>query len=61
MNIEVLVGSLKTYEYSLPPIREVKAIALKAAKDKSRVSPLMKTQTMKKKMQLPCSPKMSVD
>jgi hypothetical protein len=38
MNIEVLVGSLKTYEYSLPPIREVKAIALKAAKNKSRVS-----------------------
>jgi len=36
-----LVGSLQTYEYSLPPVRKVKTIALKASKaskKKSRVS-----------------------
>jgi hypothetical protein len=41
MKIEELVGSLQTYEYSLPPIRKVKTIALKASKaskKKSRVS-----------------------
>ena len=41
MKIEELVGSLQTYEYSLPPIRRAKTIALKAfkaPKKKSRVS-----------------------
>jgi arginine repressor len=40
MNIEKLVGSLQTYEYSLPPVRKAKTIALeasKAPKKKSRV------------------------
>jgi hypothetical protein len=32
MKIEELVGSLQTYEYSLPPVRKVKTIALKASK-----------------------------
>jgi hypothetical protein len=38
MKIEELVGSLQTYEYSLPPVREAKTIALKASKKKTRVS-----------------------
>jgi RNA-binding protein YhbY len=38
MNIEELVGSLQTYEYSLPPVRKAKTIALKASKKKSIVS-----------------------
>jgi hypothetical protein len=41
MKIEELVGSLQTYEYSLPPVRKAKTIALKASKasqKKSRVS-----------------------
>jgi hypothetical protein len=38
MKIEELVGSFQTYEHSLPPVRKAKAIALKAAKNKSRVS-----------------------
>jgi hypothetical protein len=38
MKIEELVGSLQTHEYSLPPVKKVKAIALKASKKKSRVS-----------------------
>jgi hypothetical protein len=38
MKIEELVGSLQTYEYSLPPIRKAKAIVLKESKKKTRVS-----------------------
>jgi RNA-binding protein YhbY len=38
MKIEELVGSLQTYEYSLPPVRKAKTIALKASKKKTRVS-----------------------
>jgi hypothetical protein len=41
MKIEELEGSLQTYEYSLPLVRKVKTIALKASKaskKKSRVS-----------------------
>jgi hypothetical protein len=41
MKIEELVGSLETYDYSLPPVRKAKTIALKASKTskkKSRVS-----------------------
>jgi hypothetical protein len=34
MKIEELVGSLKTYELSLPPVKKVKTIALKASKKK---------------------------
>jgi hypothetical protein len=41
MKIEELVGSLQTYEYSLPPVMKAKTITLKASKTskkKSRVS-----------------------
>jgi len=38
MKIEELVGSLQIYEYSLPPVRKAKTIALKASKKKTRVS-----------------------
>jgi hypothetical protein len=41
MKIEELIASLHTYEYSLPPVRKAKTIALKASKaskKKSRVS-----------------------
>jgi hypothetical protein len=38
MKIEELVGSLQTYEYSLPPVRKTKTISLKASKKKARVS-----------------------
>jgi len=38
VKIEELVGSLQTYEFSLPPVKKAKTIALKAAKKKSRVS-----------------------
>jgi hypothetical protein len=38
MKIEELVVSLQTYEYSLPPVRKAKTIALKASKKKARVS-----------------------
>jgi hypothetical protein len=41
MKIEELVGSLQTYEYSLPPVRKAKTVALKvskASKKKTRVS-----------------------
>jgi hypothetical protein len=38
MMIEELVGSLQTYEYSLPLVKKTKAIALKASKKKARVS-----------------------
>jgi lipoate-protein ligase A len=34
MKIEELVGSLQTYELSLPPVKKVKTIALKASKKK---------------------------
>jgi lipoate-protein ligase A len=38
MKIEEFVGSFQTYEYSLPPIKKAKTIALKASKKKARVS-----------------------
>jgi hypothetical protein len=38
MKIEELVESLQTYEYSLPPVRKAKTIALKASQKKSKVS-----------------------
>jgi hypothetical protein len=34
MKIEELVGSLQTYELSLPPVKKLKTIALKASKKK---------------------------
>jgi len=37
MKIEELVGSLQTYELSLPPVKKVKTIALNASKKKARV------------------------
>jgi hypothetical protein len=37
MKIEELVGSLQTYELSLPPIKKVKIISLKASKKKAKV------------------------
>jgi hypothetical protein len=38
MKIEELVGSLRTYELSLPPVKKMKTIALKASKKKDEVS-----------------------
>jgi len=38
MKIEELVGSLQTYEFSLPSLRKTKSIALKTAKEKSEKS-----------------------
>jgi hypothetical protein len=38
MKIEELVGSLQTYEYSLPLVKKAKTIALKASKKNVRVS-----------------------
>jgi hypothetical protein len=38
MKIEELVRSLQTYELSLPPVKKVKTIALKASKKKTKVS-----------------------
>jgi hypothetical protein len=38
MKIEEFVGSLQTYEYSLPPVKKAKTISLKASKKKARVS-----------------------
>jgi hypothetical protein len=37
MKIEEMVGSLQTYELSLPPGKKVKTIALKASKKKARI------------------------
>jgi hypothetical protein len=45
MKIEELVGSLQTYEYSLPPVKKAKGMAFKATKRKSHQR---KTRTMKK-------------
>jgi hypothetical protein len=38
MKIEKLVGSLQTYELSLPPVKKLKTIALKASKKNVEVS-----------------------
>jgi hypothetical protein len=38
MKIKELVGSLQTYELSLPPVKKMKTISLKAFKKKTRVS-----------------------
>jgi hypothetical protein len=38
MKIEELVRSLQTYVLSLPPVKKVKTIALKASKKTARVS-----------------------
>jgi hypothetical protein len=38
MKIEELVGSLQTYELSLPPVKKMKTIALKASKKKVEAS-----------------------
>jgi len=38
MKIEELVGSLQTYELSLPPVKTLKTIALKASKKKVEAS-----------------------
>jgi hypothetical protein len=46
MKIEVLVGSLQTYEFSFPPIKKAKSITLKATKGKSK-SFLMKNLMMR--------------
>jgi hypothetical protein len=59
MKIEELVGSLQTYELSLPPVKKVKTIALKASKKKARVSS-KKTMIMKK-MMWQCWPKILGD
>jgi hypothetical protein len=38
MKIEELVGSLQTYELSLPPVKKMKTITLKASKKKVEIS-----------------------
>jgi hypothetical protein len=38
IKIEELVGSLQTYEYSLPPVRNATTISLTASKKKAKVS-----------------------
>jgi predicted transcriptional regulator len=38
MKIEELVGSLQIYELSLPPVKKLKTIALKASKKKVEAS-----------------------
>jgi hypothetical protein len=38
MKIEEVVGSLQTYELSLPPVKKLKTIALKASKKKVEAS-----------------------
>jgi hypothetical protein len=38
IKIEELVGSLQTYELSLPPVKKLKTIALKASKKKVEAS-----------------------
>jgi RNA-binding protein YhbY len=38
MKIEEFVGSLQTYELSMPPVKKVKTIALKGSKKKVKVS-----------------------
>jgi hypothetical protein len=38
MKIEELVGSLQTYELSLPPVKKLKTISLKASKKKVEAS-----------------------
>jgi hypothetical protein len=38
MKIEDLVGSLQTYELSLPPVKKLKTVALKASKKKVEAS-----------------------
>jgi len=55
MKIEELVGSLQTYELSLPPVKKLKTIALRRLK-----SLLETTLRMKKKMWL-CWPKFLED
>jgi len=47
MKIEELVGSLQTYEFSLPLVKKAKSIALKAAKVKAEFLQ-MKTLMMRK-------------
>jgi hypothetical protein len=37
LKIEELVGSLQTYEVSLPPVKKLKTIALKASKKRVEV------------------------
>jgi len=43
MKVEELVGSLLTYELTLPPVKKNKSIALKAAKGKNKISSDEKT------------------
>jgi len=69
MKIEELVGSLQTYKLSLPPVKEVKTIALKASKKKARISSkedfsaksISIERMIMKKMLWQCWPKISKD
>jgi hypothetical protein len=58
MKIEELVGSLQTYEYSLPPVKKAKEISLKTSKKNARVS---SEEHSDKKMQWQCWPRTSGD
>jgi arginine repressor len=59
MKIEKLIGSLQTYEYSLPPVRKAKTIAFKTSKKKTRVS--SDEALTLKKMLWQCWPRTSRD
>jgi hypothetical protein len=59
MKIEELVGSLQTYELSLPPVKKLKTIALKASKKKVEASSEDDSED-KAKLWL-CWPKISED
>jgi arginine repressor len=60
MEIEKLVESLQTYEYSLPQLERRRQLPSRHLKRTTK-SPLMKILTMKKRMQLLCSLRTSVD
>jgi hypothetical protein len=52
MKIEELVGSLQTYELSLPPVKKLKTIALKASKKKVEASSEDDSEDEKKRLWL---------
>jgi hypothetical protein len=59
MKIEELVGSFQTYELSLPLVKKVKTISLKASKKNAKI--LFKMTLIMKKMLWQCWPKISGD
>jgi hypothetical protein len=53
MKIEELVGSLQTYELSLPPVKKLKTIALKSSKKKVEASSEDDSEEEEKAMAMP--------